>query len=195
MNRATNRDRSGASPARGGIPRGIEVLVKKASVDDEFRKLLLEKRAEAAAEIGLELDPAEVAMLNGIPAEQLEAIIGSTSVRPEHRATFSGRNAVLMLGVLAAGALLVAGSLGTTAGVRVDLPPWPGNLEEVAPPLVPEAPDELETAVEEPAKETDEEEPPPVSRGIRPDRPLTKGIRPDRPPARTDDDTSNGEEE
>ena len=31
-----------------GIPLGVEVLVKKASVDPEFRQLLLEKRGEAA---------------------------------------------------------------------------------------------------------------------------------------------------
>ena len=35
------------------IPRAIEVLIKKASVDPEFRQLLLEKREQAAGEIDL----------------------------------------------------------------------------------------------------------------------------------------------
>ena len=67
------------------IPRGIEVLVKKASVDPAFRTLLLERRAGAAREIALELDPAEAAMLNAIPAAQLEAIIARTTVDPMSR--------------------------------------------------------------------------------------------------------------
>ena len=37
----------------GGVPRGIEVLLKKASVDPAFRELLLSRRAEAANAIGL----------------------------------------------------------------------------------------------------------------------------------------------
>ncbi len=53
------------------LPSSDEVLVKKAAVDPEFRKLLMEKRAESAATIGLSLDPAEAAMLNTVPAEQL----------------------------------------------------------------------------------------------------------------------------
>ena len=32
----------------GEIPRGIEILVKKASVDEAFKELLLARRAEAA---------------------------------------------------------------------------------------------------------------------------------------------------
>ena len=48
----------GSGKPLGPIPRGIEVLVKKAAVDPQFRRLLLEKRGEAAKEIGLALDPA-----------------------------------------------------------------------------------------------------------------------------------------
>ena len=67
------------------IPRGIEVLVKKASVDSEFRELLLGRRGDAAGEIGLELTAAEKAMLANIPAEQFKAIISQTKVKPENR--------------------------------------------------------------------------------------------------------------
>ena len=47
----------GSGKPVGDIPRGIEVLVKKASVDPRFCDTLLRRRADAAKEIGLELDP------------------------------------------------------------------------------------------------------------------------------------------
>jgi len=122
MSRGTNNGVAGGPPGHGDIPRGIEVLVKKASVDAEFRALLLETRAEAAAEIVLELDPAEVAILSGIPREQLEAIIARTCVRPEHRAAFAGRNVLLMLAAVGAGVLFLGVSLTATGGVRADAP-------------------------------------------------------------------------
>ncbi len=86
--------------AENAIPRGIEVLVKKASVDPDFKALLLAKRAGAAAEIGLELDPAESSMLNGIPASLLEGIIARTVVSPISRAAFLGKAAAVMLAAL-----------------------------------------------------------------------------------------------
>jgi len=96
----------GSGTQVGTIPRGIEVLVKKASVDTEFRRLLLEKRGGAANEIDLELTKAELNMLSGIPAEQLEKIIDNTKVQPEHRAVFLGAAGKLMLAVLIGGAFV-----------------------------------------------------------------------------------------
>ncbi len=84
-------------------PRGLEVLLKKASVDAEFRALLLENRSRACATIGLELDPAEAAMLDSMPAAQLNAIIQRTRVRPEDRRVFLGKAASVMLAALGAG--------------------------------------------------------------------------------------------
>ncbi len=86
----------------GSIPRGVEVLVKKASVDAQFRALLLDKRAGAAAEIGLELAPAETALVNTVPAAQIEAVIARTRVPDEHRRAFLGRAAAAMLAAIAA---------------------------------------------------------------------------------------------
>lgn len=111
--------------AAGGIPRGIEILVKKASVDPAFRAILLERRAKAADEIGLELTPAEVTMLDSIPAGQLKAIIDRTKVDPSQRNAFLGKVALVMLA--AVGAAVVIGpafsSLGhRVQGVRPDLP-------------------------------------------------------------------------
>lgn len=85
------------------IPRGLEVLLKKASVDAEFCALLLENRADAGATIGLDLDPAERAMLNAMPTEQLDAIIHQTRVPPQDRRIFLGKVASLMLAALGTG--------------------------------------------------------------------------------------------
>ena len=108
-----------ANPGRGQIPRGVEVLIKKASVDPVFRKLLLAKRAGAADAIGLKLEPAEVAMINSIPAAHLKATIRSVKVPSSQRAAFLGWDALIMLAVLAVAAGMCFPSLGHTA----DRPP------------------------------------------------------------------------
>jgi acyl carrier protein len=71
-------------------------------VDAEFRALLLERRAGAAAEIGLELAPAEKALVNTVPTAQLDAVISRTRVPDEHRRAFLGRAAAAMLAAVAA---------------------------------------------------------------------------------------------
>lgn len=98
------------------VPHGIEVLIKKASIDGEFRRFLLEKRGKAAQEIDIELTEAESNMLSGISAEQLEKIIDNTKVKPEHRAIFMGKVGKLMLAVLAGAAIIsvLTPSLGHT---------------------------------------------------------------------------------
>ena len=85
------------------VPRGIEVLVKKAAVDEAFRGKLLAQRGAAAAEIGLELDPAESAMLGVIAEEQLAGIIRQTVVPTEQRRVFMGTVAAAMLAVMGVG--------------------------------------------------------------------------------------------
>ena len=74
----------------GGVPRGIEVLLKKASVDLAFKELLLSRRAEAAQAIGLTLTASEVVMLQSVAADQLEGLIRKTKVPKEHRRVFLG---------------------------------------------------------------------------------------------------------
>jgi len=104
----------------GEVPRGIEVLVKKASVDSEFRALLLERRSGAADEIGLTLEPAEAMMLDAVPAGQLKAVIDSTEVSPQRRRAFLGRAAAVMLAALGAS---VESAFGRTRGIKPDRPP------------------------------------------------------------------------
>jgi hypothetical protein len=85
------------------VPQGLEVLLKKASVDEEFRALLLEQRSRASETIALELDPAEATMLDNMPVDQLEAIVRGTRVREEDRRVFLGKAASVMLAALGAG--------------------------------------------------------------------------------------------
>jgi hypothetical protein len=154
----------------GNIPRGIEILVKKAAVDLKFRKLLLEKRAGAAEEIKLELEPAEAAMLTAIPAAQLDAIIAGTKVDEKVRPAFLGRVAAIMIAALGAGVLPSGCSSGQvvnedtlirgSSGRRIRLDGRPVSEDEAT--VSPDAR--------------------PISLGIRPDKPrTTHGIRPDRP--------------
>jgi len=106
----------GSGQPVGPIPRGIEVLVKKAAVDPEFKAILLERRAEAAGAIDLDLTPAEAMMLRAVPADQLEAIIARTEVAQEHRRAFLGNAAAAMLAAIA------LASQGCTLGSRPDRP-------------------------------------------------------------------------
>ena len=167
----------GSGRGLGEIPRGIEVLVKKASVDAEFRRLLLERRADAAGEIGLVLDPAETAMISAVPAAQLETIIAQTSVPSEHRRVFLGKVAAAMLAAI--GLTTSAGCLGcrpdqpAPTGIAPDRPPGTEGAEPTG--SEPDDTSPPDPTTEEP--ETDQ-----VTRGIRPDRvPPVEGIRPDRP--------------
>ncbi len=97
----------GGRPPAGGanvgeIPRGVEVLIKKAAIDPPFKKILLDKRGAAADAIALTLSPAEKAMLEAVPEEQLRAIVANTKVRPSLRPAFLGYAAAAMLAALAA---------------------------------------------------------------------------------------------
>jgi hypothetical protein len=112
------------------VPRGIEVLVKKAAVDAEFRELLLSQRGRAAASIELELDPAESAMLSAIPQEQLARIVDQTEVATELRPAFAGRVAGVMLAALGAG--LVTNSVAKPTSVLPHQPQRAASAPEVA---------------------------------------------------------------
>ncbi|MDY0164939.1 MAG: hypothetical protein RBS80_00260 [Thermoguttaceae bacterium] len=122
----------GSGQPVGPVPRGAEILIKKAAVDPEFRTLLVERRAAAADEIGLQLDPAEAMMLAAAPAAQLEAIIERTTVPQEHRRAFLGKAAAAML---AAVGISTAGCPPATLGVRPDRPqPAPAGIPPDMPP-------------------------------------------------------------
>lgn len=186
----------GSGKHLGAIPRGIEVLVKKASVDAEFKQLLLDQRDAAAETIGLKLDPAEVLMLRAAAADQLEAVIAQTHVPVKQRRAFLTNAAAVML------AALGVASSGCILGIRPDRPeeiePAPTGSRPDIPdgtrgtrPDTPDEPSPEEThgmGEPEPSPEPGPTRPEqlPVTDGIRPDPiPTSKGIRPDRVPAPT----------
>ncbi len=138
----------------GDVPRGLEVLVKKAAVDPAFKKLLLEKRAGAADSISLKLEAEEEAILNAVPVKQLKAIVAKTKVSPGLRPAFLGYAAAVMLAALAA----------TTSGCD-DTPTGP-SVEGIRPDPPPGVTDRAQDAAKKP--EIGDE---PVTRGIRPGRP------------------------
>jgi hypothetical protein len=159
----------GRPPGSGQPPtnvcRGWEVLLKKASVDPEFKQLLIKRRAAAAEEIGLQLEPAEVAMLTAATPEHLEAVIAAVKVPEEHRRVFLSKSAAAML--VALGWTVVALST-CTLGSRPDPRQRVAGIrpDQFGPRPTPE--------------------PPPPVQGIRPDTPppapIIKGIEPDLPP-------------
>ena len=119
----------GCGTSVGNIPRGIEVLVKKAAVDPEFRKTLLEHRAGAAGEIELTLTPAEAMMLAAVPVEQLRAIIDRTQVNEESRRAFLGKAAAVMLAAL--GGAVAGAAEPDSQGIRPDVPVSEGVRPDV----------------------------------------------------------------
>jgi hypothetical protein len=116
----------------GDIPRGVEVLIKKAAVDPAFKKVLLEKRAGAADAIALRLEPAEAAMIAAVPEAQLDAIVANTKVNASLRPAFLGYAAGVMLAALGTATLGCNGEGDpgpSTEGIRPDRP---GESEERA---------------------------------------------------------------
>jgi hypothetical protein len=103
------------------VPRGVEVLVKKAAVDAAFRQVLLAQRGAAAAAIGLQLDPAEQAMLSTIPQAHLARIIDQTVVPTEQRHVFLGHVAAAMLVALGVTLVLTTEDIVTAGGGRAGL--------------------------------------------------------------------------
>lgn len=148
----------------GPIPYGMEILVKKAAVDPEFKSLLLTKRARAAAEIeGLVLEPAEAAMLDGVPAAQLEAIIAAIRVPEETRRALLGK--VTLAALVALGIVVLVKSCATSLLQSRGISPDSAGLRAVDDPS--DDPRESAQPSSVPASQPGEGH----SRGIRPDRP------------------------
>ncbi len=105
---------------QNSFPQGIELLVKKAAVDADFRERLLADPLQAAASLELDLDEAERMMLRAIPREQLAATIDSTTVPETHRRVFLKATAA---SILAAAGLLGASTATMDAGVQFGIRP------------------------------------------------------------------------
>lgn len=152
----------------GPIPRGLEILIKKAAVDPEFKKLLVEQRSAAASQLELTLEPAEAAMLDSVPIAQLEAIIAATKVPEETRRKWLGK--VTVAALVAMGVVAGWGECenyilkNTTLGVEADRPPGTAIPPQASPP-------QLDGPTTAPSKP---QAPVAPSRGHRPDRPASQ---------------------
>lgn len=183
----------GSGKSMGQVPRGIEVLLKKAAVDPDFRALLLEKRSAAAAEIGLGVTPAEKMMLDLAARSQLEGLIAGTRVDARIAPAFLGKAAAVMLAALGVVSLNGCGDEAKSWGIRPE--DTPDGKQRAAATSRSASP---ESAGDQPGGPERVVEVLAVSLGIQPDRPATtraadtvevppavrqmsKGIQPDRP--------------
>jgi hypothetical protein len=143
----------------GTIPRGLEILIKRAAIDPEFKTLLLAKRSGAAGEVDLTLEPTEAAMLDSVPAEQLQAIIANTRV-PE-----ASRRA--LLGKVTATTLAALGVAAIASSCRDEHPPQPDPASAAPAESTPEQREKVEDRheVEYPQSSLDDVI---IIRGIRP---------------------------
>lgn len=89
-------------------PRGMEILLKKASIDEGFAKVLLEAPEKAARLISLDLQPSEERILVSTPRSTLQVMIRHTRVQRQQLSAFKTMSAALMLA-----AVVAASSLGT----------------------------------------------------------------------------------
>jgi hypothetical protein len=128
----------GARPLMQGtqvrnIPRGIEVLLKKASLDAEFRSRLLRERSRSAQAIGLKLEETEADILEALPENSLQSMINKTMVPTAQQGIFRGYVAALMLAAvgvaLAADAQVVFGITPDQSAVKPTLK-WQGKSFE-----------------------------------------------------------------
>ncbi len=94
----------------GNYPRGIEVLLKKAKVDPEFRGLFLQDPVAAAKSIDLTLTENEKKILASASGQVLQAMIYNTFVPKHHVRTFMTRTVPAML------ILVIASTIILTAG-------------------------------------------------------------------------------
>jgi hypothetical protein len=99
--------RSADNTPAGSSPRGIEILLKKASVDQEFAKLLLESPEDAARLISLDLQDSERRIMLNTPRATLQTMIRHTTVKRHQLSAFKTVSAALMLA-----AILAIGSTG-----------------------------------------------------------------------------------
>ena len=155
------------------LPLGIEVLLKKASVDKAFERILLDKKAEAAAEIDLELNDIEKNIINSIPQEQIQLMISKVKIPDRERNVFLGRVAAAMIAITTS-TLLSSNSCENSELKRPDTDAS-ASISSTASPLTSASP----TASPTNASPSPITTLPPAPTGIRPDiPPVTRGISP-----------------
>ena len=119
--------RSADSRPAANSPHGIEVLLKKASVDGDFANVLLKSPEEAARLISLDLQDSEKSILLSTPRTTLQSMIQHTTVKRPQLSAFKTMSAALMLAAVLAVSSLATGcdsdcSPERTKGISADDP-------------------------------------------------------------------------
>jgi len=115
--------RSADNKPTANSPRGIEILLKKASVDEDFARVLLQSPEEAARLICLELQDSERSILLSTPRSTLQTMIRHTRVMRRQLSAFKTMSAALMLAaVVAVSSLPSACESASSKGISPDDP-------------------------------------------------------------------------
>jgi hypothetical protein len=85
------------------FPRGIEILIKKASCDRKFKKKLLKDPLKAADILSLELNENEKKIITETSKSLLKSMIKKTNIKKRHENAFMTKSASVMLSALLAG--------------------------------------------------------------------------------------------
>lgn len=109
------------------VPRGLEILLKKAKVDPTFRSLLQADPEAAAASIDLILTDSERSILANVPPEGLRTMIDKAFVPRQHVSTFLTQSAAAMLAVVLSTTVIVETHAGTGVTPEMEM-----AVEEIA---------------------------------------------------------------
>ncbi|GAB4284088.1 MAG: hypothetical protein Kow0029_30520 [Candidatus Rifleibacteriota bacterium] len=90
-----------AKNQRTDIPRGLELLIKKASADDSFKNELLIKKEKLIDELNLALDISEKAMLAAVPTEHLRKMIEATELPQSQKKALAKVSTAAMVALVA----------------------------------------------------------------------------------------------
>ncbi len=113
----------------GDFPRGIEILLKKASVDPMFCQFLLQDPLNAAQSIALDLKPVEINILTNTSISVLQRMITNIHVPKQHIKTFrTGKITAILALVLSTTVVMPA----LAAGGIEELPSQGIEQEELA---------------------------------------------------------------
>ena len=126
--------RSATYQSPDGFPRGIEILLKKAKVDPEFRDFLLQDPVAAAQGIGLDISDNEKRILENTPRDTIGKMVETTFVPKQHVSTFLNAKTAAMLSLVLTSSVIMpfyANSGGVSASERVMVEP-PETMAELA---------------------------------------------------------------
>jgi hypothetical protein len=100
--------------------KNLEIILKKAAVDEEFARRLILERSKLMDEHELELDEVERSMLDTLPEKQLRQMIRLTPVTSHERSLLKASVITVGLGVLIATGMVLSAGTVSSLGIRPD---------------------------------------------------------------------------